>query len=87
MAKTKKQTKETDGAYVLKLVLYIVVGVQWVFFKTKDGNEVPVPLGAIIGSIFAMHDHFQIDRKIEYALLLIAAMVGLFVQIGLFINL
>lgn len=87
MAKTKSKTKESDGAYVLKLVLYIVVGTQWVFLKTKSGGEVPLPIGAVIGSIFALHEHFQIDRKIEYALLLVAAMVGLFAQIGLFITL
>ncbi|HSX37150.1 MAG TPA: hypothetical protein VLG13_03520 [Patescibacteria group bacterium] len=86
MAK-RKTTKESDSAYVLKLVLYLILGAQWVFLKTKTGGQVPVPIGIVLGVAFAMHEHFQIDRKVEYAVLLVAMLVGYFAQIGLFITL
>jgi hypothetical protein len=34
-----------------------------------------------------MHDHFQIDRKIEYAVLLLAMLVGYVAGVGIFISL
>jgi hypothetical protein len=94
MAKTKKRTTkskavavEPDGAFFLKLVLYLIVGSQWLDFERAGTNTViPVPVGLLVGLLFAMHDHFQIDRKIEYALLLIAMFVGFWAQIGLIVN-
>jgi len=87
MAKTKKQKSETDSAYLLKLVLYVIIGAQWMFIKTKPGSQVPLPVGVLIGAMFASHEHFQIDRKIEYAVLLVAMLVGFFAHIGLFYSL
>lgn len=93
MAKTKKHsvTKPTaslDSSYFLKLVLYLIVGSQWLRLTYHSGtSQIPVPLGLIIGMLFAAHDHFQIDRKIEYALLLIAAMIGFWSQVGVYISL
>jgi hypothetical protein len=86
MAKTKRQ-KETDSSYLLKLVLYVIIGAQWLFIKTGAGGQIPLPLGVMIGAVFASHEHFQIDRKIEYAVLLVAMLVGFFAQIGLFYSL
>lgn len=85
--KTKKKTgRESDGAYILKLVLYLIIGSQWLFFSHTGNTTLSLPVGVVIGAIFAMHDHFQIDRKVEYALLLVAMLVGYFAQIGAFIS-
>lgn len=75
---------ETDGAYFLKLVLYIIIGSQWLWV-IGPGNSyaVPLPIGLVIGLFFASHDKFQIDRKIEYALLLIAMLIGFWAGIGI----
>jgi hypothetical protein len=75
-----------DGVYLLKMVLYVLVGSMWV--KISDGATlaVPIPVGLIIGLIFASHEHFRIDRKIEYAVLLIAMLVGYFAPYGLYIT-
>lgn len=79
---------ERDSTYVLKLVLYIIVGAQWAWFAhINSASSVPVPLGFIIGVIFAAHDHFRIDRKVEYAVLLVAALAGYVSQIGVFVTL
>jgi hypothetical protein len=93
MPKSKKQNftrkrpaAESDGSYFLKLVLYVIVGSQWVWLAT-DETQIPLPIGFVVGLLFASHDHFQIDRKIEYAILLIAALVAFWTGIGIFIQL
>jgi hypothetical protein len=95
MAKTKKSSKKTslpqsqrlDSVYLLKLVLYLILGSQWLrFIDAGDTWQVPVPIGLIVGILFAMHDHFQIDRKIEYAMLLLAMFVGFWAQIGVYVT-
>jgi hypothetical protein len=95
MAKTKRSSKKTavpqsqrlDSVYLLKMVLYLILGSQWLRF-VDSGNtwQVPIPLGLIVGILFAMHDHFQIDRKIEYAMLLLAMFVGFWAQIGVYVT-
>ncbi|MBA3758393.1 hypothetical protein H0X10_02065 [Candidatus Saccharibacteria bacterium] len=92
MAKTKSSkkiaTQQSDSAYFLKLVLYVIVGSQWLWITTADGaSQIPLPLGFVIGLMFASHDHFQIDRKIEYAVLLIGAIISFWFQVGIFVNL
>ncbi|MES2970811.1 MAG: hypothetical protein V4702_00640 [Patescibacteria group bacterium] len=93
MAKTKRKRQpkgeptELDGVYVLKIVMYLIVGSQWVRFVDPGlTKQIPIPLGLIVGIIFAAHDHFKIDRKIEYAIIIIASFVGFWSQTGLFIN-
>ena len=89
MAKKKYQRpkSELDSVYLLKIVLYLIVGAQWIRFVNVDGStQLPIPIGLIIGVIFASRDHFQLDRKIEYALLLIAMFVGFWSQIGIYIT-
>lgn len=92
MAKTKQKTRkrtasELDGIYLLKLVLYLIVGSQWLHIVNHEGAlRLPVPLGLIIGVAFASRERFQIDRKIEYAVLLIAMFVGFWAQIGFYMS-
>jgi hypothetical protein len=87
--KQKRRTgsAELDSVYLLKLVLYLIVGAQWIRFENTTGtSQIPIPIGLIIGFIFAMHDHFRIDRKIEYAVLLVAMFVGFWSQVGIYIT-
>jgi hypothetical protein len=70
----KKTTKpETDSSYFLKLLLYFILGLIWV----KINGRPVIPLGLIAGLLFSTHEHFRIDRKIEYAVLLVATLLGL----------
>ena len=85
--KAKRQKPELDSAYFLKIVLYLIVGAQWVRVVNPAGTtQLPLPIGLIIGILFASHDHFQLDRKIEYAILLVAMLVGFWSQIGVYIT-
>jgi hypothetical protein len=70
---SKRVAKETDNAYFLKILIYFVLGTIWV----KVNGYVVFPAGLLLGVIIAQHDHFSIDRKIEYAVLIIAAVLGL----------
>ncbi len=89
MAKTKpkQQGVEPDSTYFLKLVLYVVLGSFWLKFS----QPVPIgdflihgfPLGLVIGLMFAAHDHFQVDRKIEYALLVLMTIITFFLPAGI----
>jgi hypothetical protein len=82
----KKKQNNSDGPYFLKLILYVIVGSQWLWISTAN-NDIPLPVGFVVGLIFASHDHFKIDRKIEYAVLIVAALIAYWAQIGIYINL
>lgn len=87
MVKNKKQTDETDSAYFLKLVLYVMLGSFWLKFNTplEIGGILlhGFPVGLLIGLVFASHDHFAIDRRIEYAVLLIITILTFFIPAGI----
>lgn len=87
--KTKKQhqPKELDSVYILKLVLYVILGSLWLRVTNESGTlQLPLPIGCVFGLIFALHDHFQIDRKVEFAVLLIATFVGFWATSGIYIT-
>lgn len=84
---TKKKIKtSSDSAYFLKLVVFIILGSLWI--KATDGQswQLPIPVGLLVGLLLASHEHFRIDRKIEYAVLLVSMLVGFWLPIGLYIN-
>lgn len=81
--KTSK-ANESDNAYILKIVLFLIVGSQWIRLTDSEfTRQIPIPFGLMAGFLFAVHDHFQIDRKIEYAVLVLACLVGFWTQAGL----
>jgi hypothetical protein len=82
MGKQKQSDQELDSVYILKLVLYLIIGCQWIRIITES-RQIPIPVGLIIGLLFASHEHFRIDRKVEYALLLVATFVGFWLPIGI----
>ena len=84
--KSKKQIPESDSAYFLKLVMYLIISSLWVRLQYSSGAEIPLPVGAVIALLFAHHDHFQIDRKIEFALILISMFIAFWLPIGLYIS-
>lgn len=86
--KTKKRTSaEQDSTYFLKLVLYMMAGSLWIKVTNDNAVQWPIPIGLIVGLLFIQHEHFKIDRKIEYAILLLAMFVGFWLPIGIYISL
>ena len=84
---TRKASKEPDSTFFLKLVLYLILGSQWIRIESLPDWSIPIPVGLLIGAYFASHDHFQIDRKIEYALLLVSMFVAFWLPMGVVISL
>lgn len=93
MAKTKTNTvsgsAESDSSYFLKLVLYIILGSLWLKFSQPLflGPVVltGIPVGLCIGLLIASHDRFQVDRKIEYAVLVVVTVMSFFLPAGIVI--
>jgi hypothetical protein len=85
--KTKARTTDRfDGVYLLKLALYVILGSMWIKASNGDTIGIGLPAGFMIGLLFATHEHFRIDRKIEYAVLFVALLVGYFAPYGLYIS-
>ncbi len=83
--KTKKAAVETDSIFLLKIFLYFLLGSLWVRFGGSDDQSlqtVGLPVGLLIGLYFAKHEHFQIDRKIEYVVLLLAMVLSYIAPVG-----
>ena len=89
MPKKTPQPTESDSAYFLKIVLYILLGSFWLRFPAPlEIGYVSLngfPLGLMLGLLFASHDHFQIDRKVEYAILIIVTIITFFLPAGIVI--
>jgi hypothetical protein len=86
IAKRKKVTNDPyDGVFALKLALYLILGTLWLKLS-NDQTIFPIPIGLIIGMVLASHEHFKLDRKIDYAVLLIAALIGFWAPFGLYIS-
>jgi hypothetical protein len=87
MPRKKTTESEPDSTFFLKLVLYVIAGSFWLKFNVpfEFGGFVvsALPIGFFIGLLFARHEHFQIDRKIEYAILIIIAIVTYFLPAGI----
>lgn len=91
--KSKKVTKpqdpalQNDGVYLLKLVLYVILGATWLKFaiplQIGSLTVSAFPIGLIVGIIFASQDYFQVDRKIEYAILIMMSVLTFFVPAGI----
>lgn len=92
MAKTNRAAKSRppqqtfDGVYLLKMLLYLLLGSMWLKISRGGSLNIPVPVVLFVGLLFTSHEHFRIDRKIEYAVLLVAMLVGYFAPYGLYIN-
>ncbi len=85
--RTAVQTSDPyDGVFALKLALYMVLGTLWIKVSNGSGFQLPIPIGLIIGLLFTTHEHFKIDRKIEYAVLLVAMLIGFWAPFGIYIT-
>lgn len=85
----KEVLGEPDSIYFLKLVIYILLGVFWIKFHAPISLGPFIfngfPIGLFIGLYLASRDRFQIDRKIEYAILIIFTLLSYFLPVGIVI--
>lgn len=86
----REKIYESDGAYLLKLIVVILLGSFWLKFDSPlmwgDLYLHGLPLGLIIGMfLVSRFEHFQANRKIWYAILLIVTIVSFFLPSGIVI--
>lgn len=84
----KKAEVESNSTYLLKILLFFILGTFWVRlvdFEVGIFNHLSLPVGFLIGLLLASHEHFQIDRKMEYLILIVATFVSYFLPMGLVI--
>lgn len=80
---------ESDGIYVLKLVLVTLAGLFWLRLETPLVIAGFLPVGAIpVGSaiaalVIAWLEKAQFNRKIMYAVLVIVTIIGFFINAGI----
>lgn len=82
MARTVNSNTEYDSVYFLKILLYLVISTAWI----APGGQRLIPIGLLLGLLIVRHERFQIDRKVEYAIMLVGAVLGL-VGIGITVTL
>lgn len=81
---------ESDGEYLLKLVLCVLLGTFWLKFSqpfTWIGVTFhALPLGLLLGLVIvSKFEKFQADRKIWYAVLIVVGIISYFVPAGIVI--
>jgi positive regulator of sigma E activity len=86
----RSRLRESDGQYLLKLVVVIILGTLWIKFgHVFYLGTIPmtgVPLGMLAGLLLV--DKFEVhqdDRKIWYAILVLVGLVSYFLPMGIII--
>lgn len=81
---------EPDSTYLLKLVVYVLLGTLWlklaqpiVWLGLPVGG---IPFGLMLGLVLVRwFEKYQTDRKIWYAILVVVTIIGYFVPAGIVI--
>jgi len=81
---------ETDGEYLLKLILCVLLGTFWLKFKQPlmiaDFALNALPVGLFGGLLLVSQiEKFQSDRKIWYAILIIVGIISYYEPAGIII--
>jgi hypothetical protein len=84
--KQKPVKKQSDSSYFLKLLILVILGCFWVKVGSTGNWQIPIPIGLIIGLFLIRKEHFALDRKIQYGVLLVAMLIGFWAPIGLHVN-
>lgn len=84
------ERNEPDSTYLLKLVLYVLLGTFWIKLASPIfWQGVPlgaVPVGLLLGLVLVKwFEKYQTDRKIWYAILIVVTILGYFVPAGIVI--
>lgn len=81
---------ESDGEYLLKLVLVVLLGSFWLKFSAPVEwlglTLTALPLGLLLGLLLiSQFEKFQSNRKIWYAVLIMIGVISYFVPAGIVI--
>lgn len=81
---------ESDGEYLLKLIVCVLLGSFWIKFSEPISwmgmSLFAIPVGLAVGLlIVSQFEKFQSDRKIWYAVIIIVGVISYFVPAGIVI--
>ncbi len=81
---------ESDGEYLLKLILYVLLGSFWLKFSQPFAwlglHFNALPVGLVLGLIIiSRFEKFQSNRKIWYAVIIVVGIISYFVPAGIVI--
>jgi len=81
---------ESDGEYLLKLILSVLLGSFWLKFSQPfvwfGMTFNALPIGLVLGLIVvSQFERFQTDRKIWYAVIIVVGIISYFVPAGIVI--
>jgi Flp pilus assembly protein TadB len=84
------EANEADSTYLLKLVLYVLLGTFWLKLASPIlwlGMPIgAIPFGLLLGLVLVRwFEKYQTDRKIWYAILVVVTILGYFVPAGIVI--
>lgn len=83
---SKKNNRKDSDRVFLKLVIFLVLGFFWIKIKFNT-IIIPIPVGLILGVCLINYNKLIIDRKIDYAVLLLAMLIGFWAPTGLYVSL
>lgn len=69
--------------FFLKFTVFLILGLTWIRLGVPVGVVQVLPIGLFIGLIVAVFERFRIGRRIEIAILVIAATISYFSPIGI----
>jgi hypothetical protein len=84
--KANQKTDEKASTYLLKVMLFFILGTFWLRLDSVDWGpfkHFSIPLGFFIGLVFAAHEHFEIDQKMEYVVLIISTFASFYLPVGI----
>lgn len=81
---------ESDGEFFLKLIICALLGTFWLKFgqplSLGTVRITAIPVGLLLGLVIVSRfEHFQSDRKIWYAILVLVGIISYFVPAGIVI--
>ena len=79
---------ESDGVFLLKLIIVVLLGVFWLRFSNPFAfgalHITALPLGFLIGLLLVSRlEKYQFNRKIWYTVLLLITVISYFVSAGI----
>lgn len=85
VAASRRPAQQADISYFAKMLLFFMLGTLWV--RLIDINigplaHISLPAGLVIGLVLASHERLQIDRKLEYIVLIAATFISFYLPVG-----
>lgn len=84
--KNSSKLKHDDGYFLLRLALLALVGLLWIKISLRSGLQLPLPIGFLVGIFIAIRGKREIDRKIQFVVLLMALLVGFIAPLGIYVE-